>query len=200
MRILMLVLAVTIHEFCHAWVAYRCGDPTPRVTGRITLNPVAHFDPLGFLCMLFAPFGWGKPVMVNPLNFRHPRRDDVLVSAAGPLSNIAAALAFGILFRVGAHHGYLNTDFGHSLARLLLLGVQINLGLAFFNLIPLSPLDGSHVLQGLLPRDSARRFESFSRYGPATLLILIFFGGGLLNAVLGPPIRFFFGLFTGWGY
>ncbi|MBM4080922.1 MAG: site-2 protease family protein [Planctomycetes bacterium] len=135
--------------------------------------------------------------MVNPLNFRHPRRDDVLVSAAGPLSNIAAALAFGILYRLMPPAGH---QFEWSFLHMLRLGVQINLGLAFFNLIPLSPLDGSHVLQGLLPRDSARKFEDFSRFAPAILLAIIFLGDDLLNAVLGPPIRFFFGLFTGWGY
>lgn len=192
-----ILFALTIHEFFHAWTANRLGDPTPRLQGRLSLNPIAHLDPLGTICFVLAGFGWGKPVPVNPYNFNHPRRDDILVSAAGPASNIVSALALGLIFRLA--HEFVNLPVPFYM--MLLFGIRMSLILAFFNLIPLFPLDGSHVLKGLLPREYVASFDNFSRYGPFILLGIIMLGrlGGvsILGTIIGPPITFCFRLFTG---
>lgn len=192
-----ILFALTIHEYFHAWTANRLGDPTPRLQGRLSLNPIAHLDLIGTICFIFAGFGWGKPVPVNPYNFKNPRRDDVLVSAAGPVSNFISAFALGLIFRLV----YEFVKLPDPVYAMLLLSVRLSLILAFFNLIPLFPLDGSHVLKGLLPYEYVSSYENFSRYGPFILLGIIMLGrlGGvsILGTVLGPPITFFFALFTG---
>lgn len=197
----MFLFALSIHECAHAWMADRCGDPTARYAGRITLNPLAHLDLMGTLCILFAPIGWGKPVPVNPYNLRNPRRDDILVSAAGPVSNFLMAFVCGIVFRVLvlASGGVLPAKEANFalwfLASLSLKGVLVACGLGVFNLVPLFPLDGSHILKGLLPTDLAVKYESLNPLMPVVLLILIF-TGQLLYVVL-PPIYFLVSLFTG---
>ena len=127
-----ILYALTIHEFFHAWTANKLGDPTARMQGRLTLNPLAHLDPLGVICFIFAHFGWGKPVPVNPSYFKHPRRDDVLVSAAGPISNFASALLFGLIFQIL----YKFTGVASDLFEVLKQLIMINLILAVFNCIP----------------------------------------------------------------
>lgn len=192
-----ILFALTIHEFCHAWTANRLGDPTARLQGRLSLNPMAHLDLFGTICFVFAGFGWGKPVPVNPYNFKNPHRDDMLVSAAGPASNFISALALGLIFRLVYEAGILPSHIN----LVLFYGIRISLLLAFFNLIPLYPLDGSHVLKGFLPREYVAGYENFSRYSPFVLLGIIILGnqGGvsILGAILGPPITFFLRLFTG---
>lgn len=196
----VILFAITIHEFAHAWTANWLGDPTARMEGRITLNPIVHLDLLGVLCFIFAGFGWGKPVPVNPYNLRHPLRDDMLISASGPISNIIAAFAFGLIVRVVGFQ-----PDAHSLQgiifKLAYTGVKINLILAIFNLIPLHPLDGSHVLRGLLPRRLVPSYDSYCQAGPMLLLGLILLGqlGGVhvLSAIISPPVRFLGRLFTG---
>jgi len=199
--IVIILFAITIHECAHAWTADRLGDPTARLMGRVTLNPIAHLDPIGVLCFIFAGFGWGKPVPVNPFNLRHPRRDNMFVSGAGPLSNLIVATAFGLAARL-IEPSIEAQGFQGIAWRFALDVVYINVLLAVFNLIPVHPLDGSHVLEGLLPRSAAAVYESLSAYGPMILLILILAGsfGGIpiLSAILGPPIHWLTAVITGW--
>ncbi|MGR3309965.1 MAG: site-2 protease family protein [Candidatus Brocadiales bacterium] len=192
-----ILFALTIHEFSHGWVANRLGDPTARLQGRLTLNPIAHLDLFGTLCFIFAGIGWAKPVPVNPHNFKNPRKDDILVSVAGPVSNFISAFALGMIFRLV----YAFDILPPHMYMMLFYGIRINLILAFFNLIPVFPLDGSHVLKGFLPRKYAARYENFSHYGPFILLGLIMLGHmsrvPILGSILYPPTNFFSHLFAG---
>lgn len=207
LRVPMILLAITVHEYMHARVALMCGDPTAKNMGRITLNPIAHLDPIGAICLMFLPVGWGKPVPVNPSNFRNPNRDDVWVSIAGPATNLALAIVIGVAFRLIPWQ-YCLRDLGPfsvrcslSLFRMLYVGLMINIGLAVFNMLPLSPLDGSHVVRGLLPRRASMAFEQFSRYAPGILIGLILLehvlNKPLLSAILIPPISFLARLIAG---
>jgi Zn-dependent protease len=182
-------MSITIHELSHALTAYRLGDPTAKHLGRITLNPVAHMDPLGAIMLLFLVwqgfgFGWGKPCPVNPHNLRNgPKAGMALVSLAGPLSNIALATALAVPLRF-------DTINDITIERLLFSVVIINIGLAVFNMIPLPPLDGFKVLLGLLPNRQAYALAPMENYGPAFLLLVIFFapmvGFNLLGTVMRP--------------
>lgn len=197
----VILYALTIHEYFHGWTANKFGDPTARLQGRLTLNPLAHIDILGALCFVFAHFGWGKPVPVNPYNFRNPRRDNVIVSFAGPASNFISALLFGIIFQLLRNATFIPLPLSVFLYNLLLSGIVVNLSLAFFNMIPLYPLDGSHILEGLLPYPMALKYKGIERYSPFILLGLIIMGNyagiSILSAILGPPIHFFLKLFAG---
>ncbi|MEK7309862.1 MAG: site-2 protease family protein [Planctomycetota bacterium] len=198
LRIPNLLVALTLHEFCHAYMAYRCGDPTPKFMGRLTLNPLSHLDPIGTICILFAPIGWAKPVPVNPYNFRHPSRDDILVSLAGPFANLSIAIIIGSTLRVLT---ITNIAIPIIALKLLGLGVVMNIGLILFNLIPVYPLDGHHVLRELLPSYKAKeKYEAFNRIAPFLLLAIIVFAPGLLWQVLAPPISAAFWLFTGMNF
>lgn len=190
-----ILYALTIHEFFHAWTANKLGDPTARMQGRLTLNPIAHLDPVGTICFIIAQFGWGKPVTVNPSYFKHPRRDDVIVSAAGPVSNFISALIFGLIFQIL----YKVTGVTSDLFELLKQLIMINLILAFFNFIPLYPLDGSHILKGFLPRQMLPGYENICRYSPFILLGAILLGNfvhiPILSYIIWPPTIFFGNLF-----
>lgn len=196
-----ILYALTIHEYFHGWTANKFGDPTARLQGRLTLNPLAHIDILGALCFVFANFGWGKPVPINPYNFKNPRRDNVLVSFAGPASNFVSAFLFGVIFQLLRNATFIPLNVSTNLFNLLLSGIMMNLSLAIFNMIPLFPLDGSHILEGLLPSAMARKYKEIERYSPFILLGLIIMGnyGGIsiFSMVLGPPIHYFLRLFTG---
>ena len=164
-----LIISMVVHEYAHARMAVTLGDFTPKLMGRLTLDPRAHIDPVGLLMLFLVRFGWAKPVIINPSNFKQPRRDDILVSLAGPLANLLTAfLALFLLVLV--------SQFGAHLSQGTLLVCRLiiiyNINFAIFNLIPLPPLDGSHILKQLLPRDLAWRFASLERY---SLLILIVF-------------------------
>lgn len=168
-----LIISITIHEFAHAFVADRLGDPTPRANGRLSLNPLRHLDPLGTLILLVANFGWGKPVVIDPYNFSHPRRDEILVSLAGPLSNII--LAF-LLIQL------------HKFIPIPTIFIVINLYLAVFNLLPIPPLDGSKILINLLPEKSAISWsEAFDRYGFILLFLLVV--TGLIGSIITPIVQ-----------
>jgi len=187
------VVAATIHEFAHAYVADRLGDPTPRAQGRLTLNPLAHLDPLGSILILLAGFGWAKPVQINPMHFRDWRRDTIIVAAAGPLANITLLFALGVPFKLGL------LDFGGSTVdRLLVTVIQINAMLAVFNLIPVPPLDGSKILMGLLPPAQAVSYARLQPYGVFILLLLVM--TNVLSVVLLGPMRWLITQATGTGY
>ena len=192
-----LFLAISIHEAAHAWAADRLGDPTARFSGRLTLNPFAHLDPLGTLMLFLFGFGWGKPVPVDYYNLRQPRRDAALISLAGPLSNLVLAIFISLVWRLGI---YLSPPSGQILSFFFFPLLQLNLVLGIFNLLPLSPLDGGKILTGLLPSSQSEAVESFLESYSLILLILLFlplFGGhSLLDFIISPLINFFQTLLT----
>jgi Zn-dependent protease len=194
----VILTAITVHEFSHALAADKLGDPTARYEGRLTLNPIAHLDPVGTICFFVAHFGWGKPVPVNSRYFRHPLRDDMIVSACGPLSNLLMAMVLGIILQASAENSLIPVR--SYLFDFLRMGLIINLSLCFFNLLPLYPLDGSHILRGLLPRNLIPEFDHISSYSPFILLGLIALGPifqvPVFSSVIGPPVYFFMRLFT----
>ena len=165
-----LIIAMVIHEYAHARVAVALGDFTPRLMGRLTLNPVSHIDPVGMLCLFLVHFGWAKPVVINPRNFRNPRRDDILVSLAGPGANVLMAFVALVALLVYDRLGGNMTTGIHLVFRLI---IEYNIGFAIFNLIPLPPLDGSHVLMQILPRDLAYRLAGLERYSLLILVVLL---------------------------
>lgn len=183
-----IILAITVHEFNHAFVAVALGDQTPRLMGRLSLNPIRHLDPIGTLLLLVAQFGWGKPVLFNPANLKvNPQLGSAAVSFAGPLANILFAMLLVLLF--GDLRGAVDPTLAEFLQRLLL----INVLLAAFNLVPIPPLDGFGVVQGLLPARLAYALEPLRQYGPIILLIAVFapnFGGpNVIQPIMEPIIR-----------
>ncbi len=205
-RIFVLLTAFAVHEFAHAWTADRFGDPTPRNNGRLTLNPMAHLDPMGSLMLIFAGFGWAKPVPVNPyILSRRSSAAMMWVALAGPASNLMMALLASIPFQLG-----LVTQFGvfassgpimPSLDKLLWEFVYINLLLALFNMIPLAPLDGEKILYYLLPISGQRVMDNIRPYGPLLLLAVVFLGPllgfNVLGSIIGPPLTAMMSVLTG---
>jgi Zn-dependent protease len=184
-----ILLAVTVHEVAHGWVANKLGDPTARLAGRLTLNPFKHLDPIGTLVFVITRMvGWAKPVPVNPYNLRNPQRDMIWVAAAGPAANILLASGFALIYHI--FNNWLDFSVGPvttPVVAVAQLGVYINLGLATFNILPIPPLDGSNILMGILPRDLAIQYERITPYGFIILLILIF--TNLVSTVLFPIIN-----------
>jgi len=176
LRIPIILLALTIHEVAHGWAALKLGDPTARDQGRITLNPFSHLDPLGAIMLMSGVFGWAKPVPVNGYNLKKPKRDILLVSLAGPVSNILQAICFGmimrLLFAINPQILLGNTQ----LHMLLQLGFFINAGIAFFNLLPFPPLDGSKILMGVLPDKHIPGYMNATRHVPMIFIGLLIFG------------------------
>jgi Zn-dependent protease len=185
LKIPALLLAVTVHEVAHGWVADRRGDPTARRLGRLTLNPFPHLDPLGALAFVVAGFGWAKPVPVIPANLRNPARDMVLVAAAGPLSNFATAFV-GLVLLVLARPFAGASGLAEPVVGILFWVFQFNLALGIFNLLPLPPLDGGHFLPYLLPAGAAGLVRSLEQYGPILLLVLVM--SGATRYVVGPAM------------
>ena len=193
--ILIFLPAVTIHEFAHGWMANKLGDSTAKNAGRLTLNPLAHIDPVGTIilpAMLILSgsrliFGWAKPVPVNFSNLDNPRRDMIWVGLAGPGANVLLALAVSLIIRSGL--------LSPALTSLLIMIILINLVLAVFNLIPIPPLDGSRVLMGLLPPRQAYAYSKIEPYGFFIIIALLWMG--LLKSVLWPVVYFLLTLFIG---
>jgi len=185
------LIAATCHEFAHALVADRLGDPTARQLGRLSLNPLVHVDPLGTLFFVLFSFGWARPVPVNPRNFANPRLGMLVVALAGPLANIVLAFAVGVLVKTQGLTGTLWGD----LASMLVL---INIVLAVFNLIPIPPLDGSRILEGLLPSDQALAYARIQPYGTVVILVLLY--TGVVGQVMSPAVRWLYGVSTGTGF
>ena len=191
--IIALLIAITIHEFSHALMADRLGDPTARLAGRLTLNPLAHLDPIGTIMILLVNFGWGKPVPFDPFNLRNPRQGSALISFAGPASNLLLALLLSILLRLTPLIPLNIYAIVHPFTSLLIPIIVLNVSLAIFNLLPIHPLDGGKILVGILPEGSARNIEEFlNRNGTILLIILIFpfFGTSLVAKIITPIIYF----------
>lgn len=165
-----LIPAFTIHEFAHAWMAWRLGDSTAKDLGRLTLNPLKHLDVLGTLMVFVVGFGWAKPVPVNPYNLRGGRKGMALVAVVGPLSNLALATVVALIWRASGFVG------GDVVMNTLLVFIYLNIALLFFNLIPFPPLDGFRVLLGVLPERLAEQWARFGQVGPMLLFGLILIG------------------------
>ena len=183
------IIVIVAHELAHGYVAYRLGDTTARDAGRLTLNPLAHADPVGtiilpaFLIMMRSPviFGWAKPVPVNPYNFADPRKGMLLTSLAGPAANFGLAVLFAILFKTGLFPPY------SVLWTFLLYGILISLVLGIFNMIPIPPLDGANIVSSILPFELARRFMRIEPYGFIILIAFLYLG--LFDKVIIPLVR-----------
>jgi Zn-dependent protease len=208
-EIIAFLFAISVHESAHAWMANRCGDPTANMLGRITLNPIKHIDPLGTIIIpaiaLFSGgylIGWAKPTPVNPRHFRHYMRDDILTSLAGPASNLLIAAGSTLVLIIIS----LSSPLGHQLVRsnafqgesimvpivfLFRIMLYINVLLAVFNVIPVPPLDGSHVLRHFLPESARRLYDTMGMFG---LLLLFLVGGRFISAMMAPILAFFYSI------
>jgi Zn-dependent protease len=199
-RMPVVLLALTVHEFSHAYVAWRMGDPTAYRLGRCTLNPLKHLDPLGTLCLVFAPIGWAKPVPVNPINFDDRRKGNLYTTGAGPASNLAQAFVFALLMRAFVHGGHWIPEMSENafiaIWEMLYLGVFINVGLTVFNLLPFYPLDGYHVSMELLPPDGQRQMADLAPVGPYLIVALVMIsrlgGLNLIGRLIEPPANLLF--------
>ena len=189
----VLLFALVFHEFSHAWVANKLGDPTARYAGRLTLNPMAHLDPIGGLMILFVGFGWAKPVPVDIRYLHNPRVDMMKIAFAGPASNLLLAFIGGTILRLGLVHG--------TVAMMIMLFTQINIMLAVFNMIPIAPLDGSQIFSGLLIRTNPELVKNLQIYGPQILMGAILIGYftpiSPIWWFMGPFVKFFLFLFAG---
>jgi Zn-dependent protease len=196
-----LLFALTFHEFSHAFIATRLGDPTARMLGRLTLNPIAHLDLMGTLVFVMTQrIGWAKPVPIDERYLGHPRRDIMWIALAGPVSNLSLALLFGTIVRFVAPLPVTST--WQRIILVMLEGsVRVNLGLAVFNLIPIFPLDGSRILTGILSREWAERYREFDRMGPFVLLGIVVLGMttgfNLFSYIVTPFVYVLGGFFTG---
>jgi Zn-dependent protease len=198
-----ILLALSFHEYAHAYVANKYGDDTAKQNGRLTLNPLAHLDLFGTIMIFIVHFGWAKPVPVNPYRLRNPKKDMLWISAAGPLANMVLALISGILLRfifaiVGVPDQHSIISF---LIFMVVMSLQINLALAIFNILPIAPLDGSKILFGLLPTKHEDKIYFLERYGPFILIGLIIFGQvtgvPILGGLIWPFVKFFSKIFAG---
>ncbi|HOF02679.1 MAG TPA: site-2 protease family protein [Atribacterota bacterium] len=193
--------AITVHEYAHGLAAYYHGDPTAKLTGRLTLNPLAHLDPIGTLMLLLFRIGWAKPVPINYNNLKNPKMDMIKISLAGPLSNIITAFIFALLLRMNNYlfknllfHSYFWLRLVQGWYTLLHTGIFINIALAFFNLIPVPPLDGHHIISGLLPERLAQQYDRINQtYG--MIIILFLFVSGIVGKVILPVVDFFYRFF-----
>ncbi len=189
----VVLFSLVFHEFSHAWVANKLGDPTARYAGRLTLNPMAHLDPIGGLMILFVGFGWAKPVPVDIRYLRNPRVDMMKIAFAGPASNLLLAFIGGTILRSGFVHG--------TVAMMIMLFTQINIMLAVFNMIPIAPLDGSQIFSGLLIRTNPELVRNLQIYGPQILMGAILIGYftpiSPIWWLMDPFVNFFLFLFAG---
>ena len=199
----VILLSLTIHEYFHGWTANKLGDPTAKLRGRLTLNPIAHLDIFGTILMFVVGFGWAKPVPINAMNFKDPKKGTLLVAIAGPLSNLATAIVAGVILRPlipkvltgEIAPGSLDSIF----VIILVLALVYGISLAVFNLIPIPPLDGSRVLYAVLPDKHLYFYSRFEPYGVLFLFGLFIFGGGIFRYLL-YPLSYISVLFSGYSY
>ena len=189
-----LLLALTLHEFAHGYVAFRLGDPTAQAAGRLTLNPLKHLDPLGTIAFFIVHLGWAKPVPVNPGYFKNPQKDMLWVALAGPATNLVLAIVSAVMSKVvwvvaqTLPYSALGEAILVPLNHTLIASVWINLVLCIFNFLPIPPLDGSRILAGVLPPALARSYISIEKYGFILLIILAL--SGVLSKMIIPLIQF----------
>jgi Zn-dependent protease len=187
-----MLLAITVHEFSHAYVALLFGDPTAKQQGRLTFNPISHLDPFGAIALIVAQIGWAKSVPVDPRNLRRPKQDMIWISLAGPASNLLTAMALALVFNIVRSTVHPSAFAAGSafepLLSMLIYAIFINVGLGVFNLLPIHPLDGSKILSGLLPRRLAYQFDQMEQYG--IFILLFFIISGASTYIIMPPIRY----------
>jgi len=201
----ILLIALTVHEFSHGYVAYILGDDTAKRAGRLTLNPISHIDPFGLIMLFIARIGWAKPVPINPNNFRNYKKDTALTAAAGPAANFILAILLSIIFNLIKkmnpdiiYHASSLTQFWLSM---LLYAILINLALGLFNLIPIPPMDGSKILGGFLSDEAYYKYTARERQGAQLLMIILaisfVFRLNIIGSIIMPPLNFFLKLLTG---
>lgn len=200
----VILLALTVHEYCHGWVANYLGDDTAMRQGRLTLNPIVHLDVIGTILMFIVGFGWAKPVPVNPHNFEDPRKGMLLVALAGPAANLLMAICAGLILRyivpsLLTSEQAISGIYSTSLV-IIVLSLQYGVALAIFNMIPIPPLDGSRVLYGLLPEKQAYAYSRFEPYGMLILVGLFIFGGRVFTYILWYPVSVIAEALSGLGY
>jgi Zn-dependent protease len=181
--IVSVIIGFSIHEYAHAVTADLLGDSTPRSQGRLTMSPAAHLDIVGLLMFVIAWFGWAKPVEVNPSNFRSPKRDDIVVSLAGPASNLALAFILTRFYYLDVPAPYMS---------LLDIMITTNVILAIFNLLPIPPLDGSHVLKNFLPKKALNNWHVFEQYSMIIFILLVI--SGVTSLIIEYPVNMAYGL------
>jgi len=187
-----LIIALALHEYAHAWAAVKMGDFTPKMMGRLTLNPMAHIDPIGIVVLLIARFGWAKPVVINPHNFRDRKKGEILVALAGPAMNfLLAFLSLGVMIFL-THR--MRMEMSYGLRAVLWLIVVYNINFGIFNMIPLPPLDGSRILMAVLPYEMQYRFAALERY--SMIIFIIFIATPILGYILVPIAQLLLGLFS----
>ncbi|MDQ1240628.1 MAG: hypothetical protein QG577_2814 [Thermodesulfobacteriota bacterium] len=195
------LLAITVHEFAHGYIAYRLGDPTAKLAGRLTFNPISHLDLFGTIALVLVKIGWAKPVPVDPRNLRNPKTDMLWISLAGPAANMVTAIGLAVIVHVlvavlwGKPAGEMVEIIFLPLLKILYWGVHINIILAVFNLIPVPPLDGFSILTGILPYRQAYMLEQLQPYGVFALLLLLM--TGIVSYIVFPPVLFIRGLLLG---
>ena len=208
-QVIVLLFAICVHESAHAWMANRLGDPTAKMMGRISLNPIVHIDPFGTIIMPlilivlgFPPFGWAKPTPVDTRNFKNPVKDDILTAVAGPVSNFLTAFVSILILAIMEHgantrigRNFQHVDVSSPLATLFYLAMWINVVLGVFNLIPLPPLDGSHVIRHFLSYDALRVYDRLGYFGLIIMLFVLPLAGcNIVGSVIAPFMAFFQGL------
>ena len=192
-----IVIGLSFHEFAHALVAYKLGDVTPKLQGRVTISPLAHMDPVGMIALIFIGFGWGIPVQINPRNFKKPRRDEFLVAIAGVTTNFILAFIFtgGVRVFVALGGEFASSSLGGTIVEVLLYVVQINLVLMVFNLLPIPPLDGFNIVGEVF---NLKRYDWYYKiYNKGMIILLIFIVLGLAERILFPTVNFLYQFILG---
>lgn len=191
------IVGISFHEFAHGWAALKMGDPTAKFQGRLTVNPAAHIDPVGFVALMFCGFGWGRPVEVNPSNFKNRRKGEIIVSLAGVVMNLIIAVITGFVLKFIFMAGgatFADSQLGDIIVTILIYVIQINLVLMIFNLIPVPPLDGFTVVTEIFNLRFTNTYYTMIRYGSIILLALILFG--VTSKIITPGVSFFMNLIT----